>query len=196
MAALRSALDHAVFALSSSRGDEPPAGSEFPIFLEDRKFRATTRPGGLWKIRAVPTEAQRVIESVQPFHQGDGEPERHPLWVLHQLNNADKHRTLNLIGAAVGLSGLRLEADGGVEIVRSSLRADGAVREGDELARWSVRATHRGKVQMQGEIGYTVAFDVNGPAMGEPVRSSFHMLGNGVKSIVAMLTDSTAQAKG
>jgi hypothetical protein len=56
-----------------------------------------------------------------------------------------------------------------------------------------VRAADAGRVQMQGQIAYTVAFDLEGPAMGESVRSSFHMIGNGVKSIVQMLVDSTQE---
>jgi hypothetical protein len=111
------------------------------------------------------------------------------LWVLHQLSNADKHRSLNLIGTALGLSNLSLEADGGVTVKHMKVSEDGPVKDGAELARWSVAVIGNGKVQMNGEIAYGIAFDEAGPAKGEPIQSSFHMLGNGVKSIVRMLAE-------
>jgi hypothetical protein len=185
---LRTALDHAVYALSGL-GGEPPSGTEFPIFKDEPMFRNTNRPGGLWKIRGLRDGAREVVESVQPFHHEGGEPEIHLLWVLLQLSNADKHRSLNLMSAFLGQSELSLEANGGVTLKRSKVPASGPVKDGAELARWAVAVRGEGKVQMKGQIAYGVAFDEAGPAKGEPVKSSFDKLGNGVKSIVQMLAD-------
>jgi hypothetical protein len=183
---LRTALDHAVYALSSLDG-EPPGGTEFPIFKDEPLFRNTNRPGGLRKIRGLRDPAREVVESVQPFHHSGGEPERHLLWVLHQLSNADKHRSLNLTSAFLGQSEMTLEADGGVALKRIEIPERGPVEDGTELARWAVAVSGEGKVELKGQIAYCVAFDEAGPAKGEPVKSSFDMLGNGVKSIVGML---------
>jgi len=185
---LRTALDHAVYALSGLHG-EPPSGTEFPIFKDEPMFRNTNRPGGLWKIRGLGDATREVVESVQPFHHGGGEPERHLLWVLHQLSNADKHRSLNLTSAFLGQSEITLEADGGVTLKRTQIGASGPVKDGAELARWSVAVSDEGKVELKGQIAYGIAFDEAGPAKGEPVKSSFDMLGNGVKSIMKMLSD-------
>ncbi len=53
--------------------------------------------------------ARAVIEGAQPYHAGKDERDpavrRHPLWVLHELWNRDKHEALNLAvvaGAFVG----------------------------------------------------------------------------------------------
>ena len=186
---LRTALDHAVYALSTPDDGDPPSGTEFPIFKDESKFRNTNRPGGLWKIRGLSDAAQDVVASVQPFHHSGGEPERHLLWVLHQLSNADKHRSLNLVGTALGLGNLSLEADGGVTVKSAEISEDGPVKDGAELARWSVIVSGNGKVQMDGQIAYGIAFDEVGPAKGEPIQSSFDMLGKGTKSIVRMLAD-------
>lgn len=183
---LRSALDHAVYALSGLKG-EPPSGTEFPIFKDEPMFRNTNRPGGLWKIRGLGDAAREVVESVQPFHHSGGEPERHLVWVLHQLSNADKHRSLNLTSAFLGQSEVTLESDGGVVLKRQEISESGPVEDGAELARWSVAVRGEGKVELKAKIAYGVAFDEAGPAKGEPIKSSFDMLGNGVKSIVGML---------
>jgi hypothetical protein len=183
---LRTALDHAVYALSGLEG-KPPGGTEFPIFKDEPMFRNTNRSGGLWKIRGLGDAAREVVESVQPFHHSGKEPDRHLLWVLHQLSNADKHRSLNLTSAFLGQSELTLKADGGVTLKRTEIAANGPVKDGAELARWSVAVSGNGKVELEGKVAYGVAFDEAGPAKGEPVKSSFDMLGNGVKSIVAML---------
>jgi hypothetical protein len=185
---LRTALDHAVFALSSLDG-EPPGGTEFPIFKDEPMFRNANRPGGLWKIRGLSDAAKGVVESVQPFHHSGGEPEIHLLWVLHQLSNADKHRSLNLTSAFLGQGELSLEADGGVTLKGTEIPVGGPVEDGGELARWSVAVSGEGKVELNGKIAYGVAFDEAGPAKGEPIKSSFDMLGNGVKSIVRMLSE-------
>jgi hypothetical protein len=185
---LRTALDHAVYALSApSSGGKPPGGTEFPIFKDEPNFRNTKRPGGLWKIRGLGEAAEKVVVSVQPFNHAGGEPERHPLWVLQQLSNADKHRSLNLMGTALGLGKLSLEPKGGVVIESSKIRGDGQVEDGTELARWSVAVSGEGEVQIDGEIAYGIAFDEAGPAKGEAIESSCDMLGNSVKSIVGML---------
>ncbi len=46
-------------------------------------------------IRGVDPSAHAVIESVQPYKRGD-DFRSHPLWVLHELSNLDKHRLVLL----------------------------------------------------------------------------------------------------
>jgi hypothetical protein len=46
----------------------------------------------------VPEMAQATIKGLQPFADSDDEPpELHPLWLLGQLSNTDKHRVLNVV---------------------------------------------------------------------------------------------------
>jgi len=47
-------------------------------------------------VGGVCEEAAALIETLQPYNRTDGPPEEHPLWVLYNLNNIDKHRYLNL----------------------------------------------------------------------------------------------------
>ena len=98
---LRSALDHVVNELS---GGMPH--TEFPIFKDRREFFKLESPshtmgpktGALYKLRGVSDRAWCAIESAQPYvaEENGLDPETEPLWILHQLNNIDKHRTLHL----------------------------------------------------------------------------------------------------
>jgi hypothetical protein len=98
---LRSALDHIVWALSGGNR-YAPQHAEFPIFENPFKFFERTKKGepargsGIWKIAGVvPDEARAIIEGLQPFNRP--QPERHPLWIIHELDRFDKHRALHVI---------------------------------------------------------------------------------------------------
>lgn len=96
---LRASLDHAVWHLADAavRGRK----TEFPIFLNSGEFYETTEKGaptyrsGLRKITGVPDAPRTLIEDAQPF-----DTPNHPLWVLQELENFDKHRvTHTTVGA-------------------------------------------------------------------------------------------------
>lgn len=98
---LRSALDHIVWALSGGDDTAPPR-SEFPIFLEEDRYLQRSARGepargsGLQKIEGVrPFEAKTKIRQLQPFRSP--KPAEHPLWILHELDNFDKHRALHVV---------------------------------------------------------------------------------------------------
>ncbi|HEY7502605.1 MAG TPA: hypothetical protein VH700_00795, partial [Gemmatimonadales bacterium] len=92
-----SALDHLVYDLSGGIED-----CEFPIYDDMRHFFATARTNrwpkgsGLHKIRGITNDrAWSCIEAMQPYNHGERAHSR-GLWVLHELANIDKHRTLHL----------------------------------------------------------------------------------------------------
>ena len=102
---IRSSLDHAVYQLGESSEHEDFAKnshrSQFPIFgnVSNRgdkivgadKFQEN---GINDTIKYLSPSAQDIIESVQPFKDGDKFSE-HPLWLLNKLSNLDKHRCLH-----------------------------------------------------------------------------------------------------
>jgi hypothetical protein len=184
---LRSALDHAVFALSTpAGGGSPPRGTEFPIFIDKPKFPSTDRPGGLWKIRGLGDVARKGIEAIQPFNSTGEDPRAHPFWVLQELCNSDKHRLLNMTGGIFGASQLDLRTSGDLRIERIEVRGDGPVEDGDALARWRFLGG-KGQVTLDGDIAYDVAFDQAGPAKGERVGNGIDILGTAVNSTIATL---------
>lgn len=105
---LRSALDHAAYACS---GPTPPKGCEFPIFRDRRyfDFPDTDKRGHLYKIRGIRNEAVRtLIERAQPW-QDPVSPEKHALWVVHQLDIQDKHRMLTPVASVPRVADLNVQ---------------------------------------------------------------------------------------
>lgn len=94
---LRSVLNHVVMLLS----DVPPEdrSTEFVITLDRESFNGDSGKRRLSKRLDAIREprARSFIEAVQPFNQVNGDPANDPLWVLHELFMADKHRRLLLL---------------------------------------------------------------------------------------------------
>lgn len=101
---LRSALDHLVWQLTLANGYTPPRRFsrrktrwrfiEFPIYVNGLDFRSRLerRSNPLW---GISDPARAFIDDYQPLHGGKMAT-RDALWVLNELNNIDKHRTLHL----------------------------------------------------------------------------------------------------
>lgn len=89
---LRSALDHLACALVP----KPNPRTEFPIFRkkDGPDGFLTKAPAKLPRLQQGKPDAWDIIEQLQPYQGAGrgGDPERDPLWVLHQLNIIDKHR--------------------------------------------------------------------------------------------------------
>jgi hypothetical protein len=89
---LRSSLDHLVWSLAKLRRTYP-LHTQFPILDEpDGKAIRNCTSG-------VPTEARKIIESLQPYRKGNA-MRSHFLWQLHTLSIVDKHRRLATRGDA------------------------------------------------------------------------------------------------
>jgi hypothetical protein len=91
---LRSALDHIAWQLALLSTPSPHDKTEFPIFWQN-----DNRTNGIIKrlLQNVPDDARKVIEALQPYATPN--PRTHPLWLLQELSNRDKHRLLTLTGA-------------------------------------------------------------------------------------------------
>lgn len=85
---LRSTLNSLAIEMIKLNGAVPTSRAEFPIFLEAGGFPKRNDP----KVRGMTQSQLDAIELLQPFKVG--EPESHSLWVLHELNNMDKHRSI------------------------------------------------------------------------------------------------------
>ena len=100
---LRSSLDHLVWQLVIREGKVSPGGQhQFPIYNQ----RPATKKGIAifeGKIEGVPVAAKAAIERLQPYQLlTPAKRDLHPLGVLSELNNADKHRrTLTVAQAYV-----------------------------------------------------------------------------------------------
>jgi hypothetical protein len=106
---LRSALDGLVYQLGVLDGasEEALTRTQFPVFLKQRVLgcRGKCRGklphftcGGLKLIEPLSPEHQAAIKRFQPYRSVNL-GKRSPLYFLHELNNADKHRLLQVVGA-------------------------------------------------------------------------------------------------
>jgi hypothetical protein len=90
------AIDNLAWALAQ-REAAPPSRTQFPIFRSKREWIGNAGP----HVEGMSVRAQTVIRSLQPYRAGEFADD-HPLWLLKQLSNWDKHRSLNVVGAGVG----------------------------------------------------------------------------------------------
>lgn len=93
---LRSSLDHLVWALVLCKHPAPEFRVAFPVCETSAKYEKALREGIM---KGVTGRSIALIKSVQPYHES--EPRKSPLFVLHQLNNTEKHRLLLVAFAAV-----------------------------------------------------------------------------------------------
>jgi hypothetical protein len=96
---LRSALDHIVWQLVLRNGVTPNHENMFPICLTPDGFARSVKKN---RLRGVSVPAHALIESLQPYKTPATDTHLHPLWVLNQLMNIDKHRALTLAAIRSG----------------------------------------------------------------------------------------------
>ncbi len=102
----RGSLDYLITALIRSSGGDEHRTSEFPIYGIDRVGWADidqwweTDPDGRIKrqLRGTPDGTKTALKQLQPFFGVPRvNPMQHPLFLLRELSNRDKHRRLNLL---------------------------------------------------------------------------------------------------
>lgn len=92
---LRSSLDHLVCQLVIENKKPVNRTHQFPICDTPEKFKAA-RDGG--KIRGISASARSLIEARQPYNQTK-DIKRNFLYILREMDDADKHRLLTLVVA-------------------------------------------------------------------------------------------------
>jgi hypothetical protein len=88
---LRSALDHLAWQLVLKAKGTPTDNTHFPVKDTDPGRDTKGRPRTPGVPGGVSVPARALIREAQPYQWGPRYIE-HPLWLLHQLWNIDKHR--------------------------------------------------------------------------------------------------------
>jgi hypothetical protein len=131
---LRSCLDNLVWQLVQLNECVPTGRNQMPIC--DRP----DGPGGftdkLWQLKGVSDPHIECIKRLQPYSRGNRAP-LHPLSVLRELSNADKHRALHAVIAthriAESLRFVVLPAP--LDFTVDFILRDGPVKDGAEIGR-------------------------------------------------------------
>ena len=184
---LRSALDHLVWQLVVANTGQGPQGtkSSFPIFLTEAGYigRAPAMIAG------VSAEAQTRIQAAQPYHAG-GDAECTLTWVVHELNNTDKHRVIPITTTYSFVGHVRMRKLDGrqVDIVPPKDEVREPLHDGMEIARVPVTDGMDG-AKFDIPIGFDVAFEQLGGVRRQPATSLLTEATDYVRDLAESLGD-------
>ena len=132
---LRSTLDYVAQRLGDVHSGPIPKANieelrkpEFPIFGE----RPPNSREWAKKIGRAHPDAIKIIEDMQPYRGGDYTV--HPLWVLHELNNIDKHRMITPVAVARLIKDIH---EVNAKTLRARIPLGGPLEAGTEVYRTS-----------------------------------------------------------
>jgi len=149
---LRSALDYLVWQLVRANPPQKPDGRNmFPICSSATLFERQVKRGRLQGLAAA---AAAAVEWLQPF-----EVEHHPLALLDQLCNADKHRDLHFMTAVA--SDLEISYSRHGEVYLQTILGNDEVRDGAILGGVGIPLTmlrSRPEVEINSSASAFVAF--------------------------------------
>jgi hypothetical protein len=183
---LRSGLDYMARQLVLANGQNPTTRTEFPIFSDGTRYAADAPR----KTLGMSPQAIALIDSLQPF-AWPTPLQRHPLWILHELHNADEHHKLSIVGSALQHQDLTVTSDIQVAIrpaARMSLGVPMPVlplRDGTELMRIGlVNPAAEGHAMATGSFSFGVSFQAPPIVYGQPVVQVMTRLVDFVESLV------------
>jgi hypothetical protein len=190
---LRSCLDHLVGCFVERHGGAISSHHTFPILHSKKQFegkvekarRKGDRGGPLYGI-PNPGPEWALIEESQPYHHGDASRE-HPLAVLNEMVNIDKHRQLHAAMAypeadsAIDL--LQWQPEDAVPIECISFWEPGQLlRDGTRIATLRFGPDCPApKIAVKNPISLAVAFGDHDP---DRARGNFHDVFAYVKAII------------
>jgi hypothetical protein len=167
---LRSALDHLIWQLVEAGGGTPNRDTYFPICQTPEKYTAAISKG---KIKMMRPGAEKIICAVQPYTAGDN-----PLWYLHKLDIADKHRLLVTVTAFV--RGWWADIGGMAIPFRQKPRP---LKLGDEITNIPI-STYERTGQEKFKLGVNITFGQSEIVAGKPVVETLNGMADFVHSIV------------
>lgn len=161
---LRSALDHLIWQLCLLQTSKPHKRADFPIFLKPGDYNDT-------RISQLTPQQKAVIEGLQPYHGSN--PASHPLWILHEINNADKHRLIQLASGILEFKGLGINELWGYNIIDLNV-GGGLVEDGTQIADFTlVQTDPKARVHMNPDFAFEIVFGKGSPVPpGTPLLST------------------------
>jgi hypothetical protein len=195
---LRAALDHLHqhLLMVGTNNPAPSKGKEASFYIDGDSNQPTHyRTSAPAKVQGLRQDAINALNAVEPYKGGKG----HDLWVLNELSNIDKHRTLVMVGSAYRSMSMwpimerLLERAGGLSIpaeAREALHKATFIRPadrkcplkvGDELFVDAADAEPDEKIQFLFDVA------INEPQVveAEPALETLQKLANLVARIIA-----------
>lgn len=192
---LRSALDGLVYQLAKLRVDQPE-DTEFPVFLVGRprgcrrskKGRGQCKAAGSHfhcrgkdRIQLLRRKHRGVIERLQPYKRGNGQ-RLNPLWLLQEINNADKHNLIVLAGGFSGGVALHPIEGGRVKLKSGMyLESDASIAEVSDV---------KSPIDVYAEPFHEITFGDGCRAVEElPAIQTLYRIADSVDSIIKSFTE-------
>jgi hypothetical protein len=149
---MRASLDYIVHELVIRNGCGPTFQTQFPFADSEKTFLGEAYgKGRLW---GTSIKMLNVIDALQPYKIGTNF-RSHPLWVLHKLQNIDKHRTLTL-SAFVGARTRWMFMSNTLPLKCHTVSSDTVIHDGDVVVKLPFGFKPDAKVQ--GRITGQVSF--------------------------------------
>lgn len=191
----RSALDHLAYQLVRKNGRSPTNNTAFPVFTED-PFDVNAHPTVLAAGKALERWGRQtdrmdpddiaLIKIVQPY-KSDDDPGFHPLAILNNLSNWDKHRELTFATQSVAEVRSRIgpaTRNATAKVVYT--RPRGKVFEDEAIVARLVSIATGGPdphVHAHLDIAYEVAFGKGNRLEGLGVRETLFDIGNYITDV-------------
>ena len=196
---LRSCLDNLAWQLALLNTSTPFPNTEYPIFLYRRSKTGSsyipnaigkkTSGRTIGKLQSIRPKHRAMMERTQPYY-GRKRRTQHPLWILHEMNNADKHRDIHFTNVAN--LGNVLQVVGGAPCIIArglTIRAGMPFEDGAEFMRLGAMAAGS-PVKMNPNYSVDVCFDGRCPASfaNLPVIKTVRAIEKQVRDIVELFT--------
>jgi hypothetical protein len=180
----RSALDNLAYALaiknSGPLSDDDARDVQFVLY-EKRPDDFFSR--SLFRLGLLSDVARTEIEKLQPYHRPDP-AYRHPLAVLADLSNIDKHRHLILAVDTAQSASVSLEGSG-IEPGTRIGGYSGPLEDRTVIARWKLAGfPPNAKVNMSAEISILITFPQGRPAWGGSIVGFLDALLDHIRDVV------------
>jgi hypothetical protein len=121
--AIRSVLDQMVWQLVLQNGRDPSTmRTQFPIATSHGAYTKGRRPTRERMLEGVARKHRRIIDEYQPYQAGQSAT-KHPLYVLNEMVNSEKHRAGHVVLGTASACRAKLINPAGEEVILSFKRA-------------------------------------------------------------------------
>jgi hypothetical protein len=150
---VRAALDYTVYELvRRETGDDDPRWTQFPTVVDEARYAGQEQT----RLRGAPAWSLPVFRGLQPFNDG-ADAAYHPLAVLADVSNRDKHRLLHT--AAMEIAGSQARVSGTSMVAIRRLAQSPGIVEDERLLLDAVIDTDGDNFQIELNLRLAVALE-------------------------------------
>jgi hypothetical protein len=169
---LRSLFDNLAYQLVLANHGTPTKKTEFPILKDGTDFDKRTKNA----LAGMSTTARAEIKALQPFNEWPQHPEHTTLWLIHELNNIDKHRLAHLACLWIATCNATLNTMGGIPAADIDARFEYVAERGVAEHKAPLLDIRWDAAKVAALTGHQVAVDIDissDVALKNPERTGF-----------------------